>query len=283
MANDPDNPHEWFTAGEAAALARAHGIAGVPITKSGMIKWIKRRAREGLAEGLSSLSRRREGQKGGGGTEYRWCFFQEELWELLDAEAAMRTSKAGWHPAPLTRRAATRGQWTADWPKKPYLDLSAPVGILADDLASAAGLEAKTRFEPFVIRTTLRGRVSLDTVKYFSRDLVDHQGRKVCVVRAVDVPHLVWVCKFDQPKRKADWRHGPGQLICVADERLGRARYVSLGLQREAEAQRAAAQARRRETERPQNSTLSAIPSKEQFPDPDSFAPKPYEKFPSRR
>lgn len=92
MGHNPDNGHEWFTAGEAAELARRERIVGVPTTESGMIRWIKRAAHrdEDLAQFLETCSRKRVGKKGGGGTEYRWTVFPEALWYTLGGEIESR-------------------------------------------------------------------------------------------------------------------------------------------------------------------------------------------------
>lgn len=87
-----DNPHEWFTAGEVADLARRDAIDEVPSTKSGMIKWIKREARVD-PNLVDYMSRKRPGQKGGGGTEYHWPLFCEagpRISTALDTEAQRR-------------------------------------------------------------------------------------------------------------------------------------------------------------------------------------------------
>ncbi len=91
-----ENPHKWFTAGEVADLARRFAIDGVPTTKSGMIKWIKRQKADdpdGFGADLLVLSRKRKGQKGGGGTEYHWSMFCQagpQISEALDMEAQRR-------------------------------------------------------------------------------------------------------------------------------------------------------------------------------------------------
>lgn len=93
MGRNPDNRHEWFTAGEAAELARRECIVGVPTTESGMIRWIKRATSQdaSLVQFLETASRKRAGKKGGGGTEYRWTVFPETMWSALVAEIERRT------------------------------------------------------------------------------------------------------------------------------------------------------------------------------------------------
>lgn len=75
-----------------ANLACCHAIDEVPHTKSGMIKWIKRMARTD-PDLVDYMSRKRPGQKGGGGTEYHWPLFCEagpRISTALDTEAQRR-------------------------------------------------------------------------------------------------------------------------------------------------------------------------------------------------
>lgn len=95
----PDNPHKWFTAGEGALLATACQVPGVPWSRWGMTKYFQRLA---VADpsAHTEMSRRRNGQKGGGGTEFYWVYFPEALWKELDAEVGRRERAAGWFPLP---------------------------------------------------------------------------------------------------------------------------------------------------------------------------------------
>lgn len=105
-----DDYRQWFTAGEIAEIATRAGSAGeVPKTKSGMIRWIKRRsiADPEFAENLRRLSRKRAGRKGGGGTEYHCSLFNGALATLLSqkARSAMVTDMISESRYPRNRRA----------------------------------------------------------------------------------------------------------------------------------------------------------------------------------
>lgn len=137
MAYDPENPHNWFTAGEVAEVAKAHGIGEVPTTKSGMIKRLKSLAAqhpEGFAVELETHSRKRKGQRGGGGTEYYWfvfCDFGPQISDALVAE--------------ITKRG--RSRWSLlDKPHEWFT---------AEDIASMAHvheLDEVPRFKTYVLR-----------------------------------------------------------------------------------------------------------------------------------
>lgn len=88
-----EDPHKWFTAGEVADLARRFGIGEVPNTKSGMIKWIKRFNTVDPAL-VKSLSKKRVGQKGGGGSEYYWTLFCHAGPRISDAMVSEAVSRA---------------------------------------------------------------------------------------------------------------------------------------------------------------------------------------------
>lgn len=237
-----ENPHKWFTAGEAATLARTHGIAGVPTTKSGMIRWVKRFAASDYYDELSVLSRRRQGQKGGGGTEYYWCFFDEAIWDVLDAEVARRTALVPWEP----KRPAQRPKAT-DMPKKPIIDLSPPAPMFAADLAAIAGLDSVPCFTSFVIRIASRGRVIFGSRRSFScPELAPFHAKEVCLTSAPECPDRVFVFEYSKPRRQMDWRYGPGPFIGIATLSDGRSRYVPVEAQRQAETKRQEAANRRR-------------------------------------
>jgi hypothetical protein len=231
-----DNPHKFFTAGEAAAFAKAHSINGVPLTESGMIKWIKRHD----PECIGWMSRTRKGQKGGGGKEYNWSFFPESLWPMLTAEIERRNALVPYvPPAPSISKRERYKQ-----ARSQSIDLSAPNGVWADSLAAAVGLgSAFITFQPFLIGKVSRYLVRVDNKKYFSRDLSELHGEMVCVTRAQEAPDLLWVMEYEKPRYS---RPCVGRLICVADARLGKTRYVSVEFQEMAEAKRAAAFKRRR-------------------------------------
>lgn len=251
MGFEPENPHKWFNAREVSELVRAAGIKGFPSSQKGIGEWIRRHKREGFGREVDSFSRRRAGQNTGGGMEYYWVLFPERLWAALDAEVIRREAAAGWHERDLPGVPLTRGQRTHDWPTKPRLDLAAPRPIWAGQLALIAGLEKVPAFGDFVIRRVARARVKLDREFYFSMDLEPWHGKDVCVTRAEDAPHLAWVCEFDRPRRSENWTHGSGKFICLADNRAGKARYVSEEVQHQAEMRRAETYARRRALDTP--------------------------------
>jgi len=73
-----ENPHEWFTAGEVADLARRFGVEGFPATKRGVNKWLRRQELadpDGFGKKAAKLTRPRTGREGGGGLEYHRFLF----------------------------------------------------------------------------------------------------------------------------------------------------------------------------------------------------------------
>ena len=96
-----------------------------------MIKWIKREFAD-FPDDIVSMSRKRVGQKGGGGTEYYWCFFDILLWDVLDKTAIER----GGDDLPRQMRPIP----TYSKPK-PTLVLDRPEGVWAEDLIALAGLK----------------------------------------------------------------------------------------------------------------------------------------------
>ena len=233
MAGKPYNPHEWFTAGEAAEIASACGIAGLPATRWGMTKLIRRDSE------AHESGRRRAGQKGGGGKEYHWAMLPESLWSALRGEIDRREQAGG--------RIVAAASAVVHWQRRPTVDLSAPSGIAATTLADAAGLRHVPVFRPYEILVVNRCRVSLGGISYFSVALEGHHKEEVCVTASPDVPHLVWICTFDRPRQRRGklWLHGAGSFIGLADDRDGKTRYVPLDVEREAVAARAEAEARR--------------------------------------
>lgn len=132
MASDPDDTHKWFTAGEAALIARRDRVPGVPWTREGMAKRLKATLSE---KDTVYGSRRRLGQKGGGGTEFNWTFFPEVLWNALDEEVGRRA-----HGLPAA------SDEDAEW-------------FTAQDIATIAHvheLESIPRYKTYVIRWLAR-------------------------------------------------------------------------------------------------------------------------------
>lgn len=234
-----ENPHQFFTAGEVAALAKEHGVACVPNTKSGMIKWIKRQE----ADYVNCFSRKREGQKGGGGTEYKWAFFPEVIWNVLDNEIERRNALAPYEPPKRPETIRERHRRYREISKQPP-DLTAPRRTLAWSLAAAAGLNGSSlTFRPFLVRKVSRCFVEFDLEKYFSHDLDAYHSRLVCITGTDKAPHLLWVLEYNMSRYE---RAGPGKLVCIADRTANKVPYVSEDFQQSAEAKRAAGQRRRK-------------------------------------
>lgn len=235
-----DNPHKFFTAGEVAELVKAHGVPGLPTTKSGMIKWIKR---NWSGDCMANASRKREGQKGGGGTEYHWAWFPNVLMPILDAEVERRNALAPYQPPQKPPTIRERHRRYRELSKQPP-DLTAPNRAWAESLAAAAGLDGGSlTFRPFLIHKVSRCIVEFDREKYFSRDLDNYHGKPVCITGTDAAPYLLWVLKYEN---RHGMRPGAGRLICIADNRAGRAPYVSEEFQQSAEAKRAAGHERRK-------------------------------------
>ena len=215
MGFDPKNPHKWFTAGEVAELARVQGIAEVPTTKSGMIKWIKRNAAADPSE-YTSMSRRRAGQKGGGGTEYYWALFCDagpEISDALDAEVSAREA------AELAeRRALAVGMFSPDDEQ------------LMRDAASALYGHI-SRFELVGARWVRRSNVRVRNRKYYGRVLEAFEGRAVLVIMPVMLPPhpaFVWIRDLNSERLEAHGKDGFIGMTYPADEPEGA--YSSLGL-----------------------------------------------------
>ncbi len=230
-----NNPHKFFTAKEVAALAKEHGVSGVPTTESGMIKWIKRHE----PDYILGFARKRMGQKGGGGTEYNWSFFHEALYPVLDAEIGIRNAMAPYVPPGTQIDRRVRYRHARSLPP----DLDAPTGFRAEALAIEAKLAGDIEFSPFQIRRVERCRVRMNNKRYFSLALEPFHGLDVCVTTSNAALDLLWVLAFDKPRYS---RAGPGRLICIADAKAGKTRYISVELQQAAEQKRAAAYAKRR-------------------------------------
>lgn len=231
-----ENLHKYFTAGEVATLVLAAGIKGFPTTESGMIRWIKGNLGD---ESLEYGSRKRKGQKGGGGTEYHWAWFPTMLMPVLDAEVERRNALAPYEPPASLKARRAR----AKLERIRSTDMTGPTGAWVEALAAAAGLDGEAMmFQSFITRKVSRCFVHFDNRKFFNRDLNGYHGKMVCATMADAAPHLLWVLEYENPRYSCST---PGRLICVADDRLGKAPYVSVEFQHAAEAKRAEGRVRR--------------------------------------
>lgn len=179
MAFDPENPRKWFTAGEAAQIAKACQVPGVPWTREGMTKLLKRVARD-FADEHKALSRPRQGQKGGGGSEFYWALFPDALLEGLDHEVARRESA----------RAAI------DSPK-PWSGIMSPEDEQLMRDAAGDDFGHITFFERPLVRRVRRSRVVVRGRSYFGGFLVAYEGQDVMVVLPILADPLiafVWHC-----------------------------------------------------------------------------------------
>ena len=230
MGNGQDNPHKWFTAGEGALIAQALQVPGVPWTREGMTKLFKRLAADDPYD-HASLSRRRKGQKGGGGTEFYWCYFPEALWDELDAEVGRREAAAGWHLPPVMPAKPSHAQIIhrrAAWSRKVAESELVPFSTLSQwemaallDIGPGLGWRSAheacpLRFTTPIIRTVGRCLVKYKTASYFSRALNDWHSRDVLVVACDDHPDLIWCWDYDGHKHRNGKAH-IGQLICIAE------------------------------------------------------------------
>lgn len=184
MAFDPENPHKWLTAGEVAELVRVQGIAEVPTTKRGMIKWIKWIKCNAAADPseYAAMSRRRAGQKGGGGMEYYWALFCDAGLKIsygLDAEISAREAAEM-----AERRMLTVGIFSPDDEQ------------LMRDAASALYGHI-SRFELAVVRRVRRSFVTVKSVRYRLSGLGSRDGKEVLVVlpqMMLPAPAFIWKC-----------------------------------------------------------------------------------------
>lgn len=249
---DEDNPLKFFTARQAAEIAKAANIAYVPHSKKGMLDWLSTLD----ARTLDCLSRPREGR--GGGKVYHWTIFPERLWSALDAEVERRMPPpddvfhSRWLPNPgkpdnqraIIQRTRPPAFWGgAPKERRQRPTFNPPSSILAQGLAAAAGLDTTPAFLPFEVRSVDRCLVRFDRKRFFSRDLNPHHKQEVCVTAAPTHPDLLWVLVYEKPR---NCPAGPGKLICVADTNAGKRPYVPLEYQQAAEAKRAEGHARRR-------------------------------------
>lgn len=241
-------PQKYFTAGEAAKIAKKNGIAGVPHTLDGMIKRIRRLKAEFASYDPPVTifeGRKRRGQKGGGGTEYLWCEFPEALYTALDAEIQRRT--IGIVPAvvkQISRRRVTMEKPPAYIPDRPDLSIVEEMlfhaGVKLPDGISHA--EMHNSFSKMELRTVARCRVRMNNVSFFADALNAFHSRQMWVCTSGFAKNLAWVfyrdnSKFDRRKRYDQYR--PGELIAVANSEDGRARYISYDAEAAAIARRA--------------------------------------------
>lgn len=229
MGNGQDNPHKWFTAGEGAIIASALQVPGVPWTREGMTKLFKREAAAD-PDAHVEMSRRRAGQKGGGGTEFYWCYFPEALWDELDAEVGRRERAAGWYlpPAVPAKPSHTKViHRRAGWSRKMAEAELVPFSVLSQwEMAAlldiGPGLDWRGAHEACpltfttpVIRTVGRCLVKHKAASYFSRALNDWHGRDVLAVACDGYPDLIWCWDYDGDKHRNGKAH-IGPLICTA-------------------------------------------------------------------
>lgn len=176
MAFDPENPHKWFTAGEAASIAAACRVPGVPWTRVGMTKLLKRHRIQDPDE-ADMMSRKRLGQKGGGGSEFYWVEFPEALWGELDAEVARREAAAM-----VARSEPAGGMFT---PEDEQLMRDA-----ASDLYGPI-----SHFECVGVRRVRRAFVTVRSIRYRLWGLGDWEGQNVLVVLSPAAPAaFIWEC-----------------------------------------------------------------------------------------
>ena len=229
MGFDPGNPHKWFTADEAAQIAEACQIPGVPKTREGMTKLLKRLAAADPDE-HAAMSRRRAGQKGGGGTEFYWSFFPEPLWDELDAEVERRERAAGWFlPPAVPAKPPQSGivHRRAAWSRKMAEAELVPFGVVSQwemaalvDIFPALGWrgahdDLPLTFTAPVIRTVGRCLIRFKNVSYFSLVLNTWHGCDVLVCACDEHPDLIWCWDYDGHKHR-NGKDYIGQLICTA-------------------------------------------------------------------
>lgn len=196
MGNGQDNPHKWFTAGEGALIAQALQVPGVPWTREGMTKLFKRLAAVDT-DAHVEMSRRRAGQKGGGGTEFYWCYFPEALWDELDAEVGRRERAARLNHAVSTPDRASLS-----------LDDERLMQAAAQDIYGHID-----RFEPIRRRRVRRSWIVIQGFRYRSWELDRFDRQNVLVVLPAmpdPRPAFLWKC---EPKSKLLTAHGEDGFI----------------------------------------------------------------------
>ncbi len=196
MGFDRDNPHKWFTAGEGALIAQALQVPGVPWTREGMTKLFKRLAADDPYD-HASLSRRRTGQKGGGGKEFYWSYFPEALWDELDAEVGHRERAAR-----LSHTASASGMVSLSPDDERLMQ------AMAQDIYGHID-----RFEPIIRRRVRRSWVVGRAFRYRSWELDRFDRQNVLVVLPAmpdPRPAFLWKC---EPKSKLLTAHGEDGFI----------------------------------------------------------------------
>ena len=196
MGFDRDNPHKWFTAGEGALIAQACQVPGVPWTREGMTKLFKREAAAD-PDAHVNMSRRRAGQKGGGGKEFYWSYFPEALWDELDAEVGRREM-------------AARLSHTVSTPDRASLSLDDErlMQATAQDIYGHID-----RFEPIRRRRVRRSWIVIQGFWYRSWELDRFDRQNVLVVLPAmpdPRPAFLWKC---EPKSKLLTAHGEDGFI----------------------------------------------------------------------
>lgn len=200
MGLDDDNPHQWFTAGEGALIADACQVPGVPRTREGMTKLFKRLAAAD-PDTHAAMSRRRTGQKGGGGTEFHWSCFPEALWNVLDAEVSRRE-----RAEVISRDALAASEWGLTPDDEQFMR-----GIAFDLFGSIPSFERPRA------RRVRRSWVVVDGYRYCSRDLDQFEGRDALVVLPVvpyQRPAFIWSIDPETERLAA---HGKDGFICVTE------------------------------------------------------------------
>ena len=189
MAGKPYNPHEWFTAGEAAEIASACGIAGLPATRWGMTKLIRRDS------DAHESGRRRAGQKGGGGTEYHWSLFPVAIHDELAMEALRRTGQIGEEPEPAFAFTVEDEQLMAEM-----------LGILRP---RTYWLSEPKRF------SVRRGRITSRGYAWWLYDLAKYEGQRLAVTwtYTTDRPAFFWRCA---PGKDGQLIHGELGFVGMA-------------------------------------------------------------------
>lgn len=218
MAAEKGDACKWFTAGEVALVARGNGISEVPTTKSGMIKWIKRRISESPDE-WRDLSRKRTGQKGGGGTEYHWQLFSgyrtRKLAEALEDMVSRRAPRAD------QKRRSQVALSRLDWerPKQPG-EVSFSVEdmeIMSDLLETLGKVELLPSLQHGLVRKVRRYRVQVRWRYYWARELVRFEGKRVALACfGGDGQLIAFLWRYNEYTRELE-RHGKQGLICMIE------------------------------------------------------------------
>lgn len=296
MTFEPENPHKWFTAGEAAIIADGYRVSGVPKTRWGMAKYFKRLAMDDPDEHARS-SRRRRGQIGGGGTEFYWHYFPEALYEALDEEVSKR-ERAYQYFRPLAEMLPTQAEIMrrdAGWSRrKAEVELEQPDDTRDWQMAGLVGFEREFVIFPLMlrefgnfafppcplifsapgIRTVERCIVKFRGKKFFSHSLNRWHKRDVLVYACENLhPDLIWCWEYDGKKHRRNEKHYIGDVICTAKQDGNAVPYFPVEFVREAEKRRNEGHARR------QAAKLRGKIAKEQYSDFGIFDTAASEEF----